>query len=51
MKQASGLGLRIMSRGWNEKKKMEERYLVSVSCLHLMLKQGHKLMIVMDSLL
>lgn len=30
---------------------MEERDLVSVSCLHLMLKQGHELLMVMDSLL
>lgn len=48
IKQADGMELRIMSRDCNEQK-VKERYLVSASCLHLMLKQGRELLMVMDS--
>lgn len=50
MKQADGMELRIMCIGCNEQK-VNEIDLVSVSCLHLMLKQGHELLMVMESLL
>lgn len=54
MKRASGMELRVISRGWNEKKKKSKwrrEILFLYPVLHLVLKQGHELLMVMKSLL
>ena len=50
MKQASGMELRLISRGWNEKKK-NSKGRREILFLYLVLKQGHELLMVMESLL
>ena len=52
MKRANGMKLRVISRGWNKKKsKWRREILFLYPVLHLVLKQGHELLMVMESLL